>query len=115
MIRIRGVFGAAFAAALLSMLPLTPASAYDAEAGKQTAATCVVCHGQGGNSTNPAVPSIAGQWNDYVVLALFQFRKTAIDLNFSSVDNVFCVFCLLRLPISYPFSLFNFAEPIHHE
>jgi len=68
------LFGAAFAAAVLTVLPLTPASAYDAEAGKQKAAACVVCHGEGGNSTNAAVPSIAGQWNDYVVLALFQFR-----------------------------------------
>jgi len=65
---------AALAAALLSVLPLTPASAYDAEAGKAKAASCVACHGQDGNSTNPAVPSLAGQWNDYVVLALYQFR-----------------------------------------
>jgi cytochrome c553 len=64
----------ALATALLCTLRLTPASAYDAEAGKQKAAACVACHGQGGNSTNPTVPSIAGQWNDYVVLALYQFR-----------------------------------------
>jgi cytochrome c553 len=73
-IRVKCLTGAAFAAALLCTPPLTPASAYDAEAGKQKAASCVACHGQGGNSTNPAVPSIAGQWNDYVVLALYQFR-----------------------------------------
>jgi cytochrome c553 len=66
---------AATAAALLLATPLTPASAYDAEAGKQKAAACIVCHGQGGNSTNPTVPSLAGQWNDYVVLGLFQFRN----------------------------------------
>jgi cytochrome c553 len=66
--------GAALVAALLAVLPPTPASAYDAEAGKRKAAACVACHGEAGNSTNPAVPSIGGQWNDYVVLALFQFR-----------------------------------------
>lgn len=68
------LLGAALAAALLIVLPPCRASAYDAAAGKQKAAACVACHGQGGNSTNPAVPSIAGQWNDYVVLALYQFR-----------------------------------------
>jgi cytochrome c553 len=66
--------GAVFVAVLLSLLPLTPALAYDAEAGKQKAASCVACHGEGGNSTNPTAPSLAGQWNDYVVLALYQFR-----------------------------------------
>lgn len=64
----------AIAAALLCLASAAPALAYDAEAGKQKAAACAVCHGPGGNSTNPAVPSIAGQWNDYVVLALYQFR-----------------------------------------
>jgi len=65
---------AAIAAALVYLAFALPASAYDAEAGRQKAASCAVCHGPGGNSTNPTVPSVAGQWNDYVVLALFQFR-----------------------------------------
>jgi cytochrome c553 len=65
---------AAIAAALLYPAFAVPASAYDAEAGKQKATACAVCHGAGGNSTNPTVPSVAGQWNDYVVLALYQFR-----------------------------------------
>jgi cytochrome c553 len=64
----------ALAAALLCAVAAVPASAYDAEAGKQKATACAVCHGPGGNSTQPAVPSLAGQWNDYVVLALYQFR-----------------------------------------
>jgi cytochrome c553 len=64
----------AIAAGLLSVTFAVPASAYDAEAGKQKAEACAVCHGPGGNSTQPTVPSIAGQWNDYVVLALYQFR-----------------------------------------
>jgi cytochrome c553 len=53
-----------------------PAWAYDAEAGRRMAEeTCVPCHGKDGISTLPTVPSIGGQWNDYVVLALFQIRN----------------------------------------
>jgi cytochrome c553 len=53
-----------------------PVWAYDAEAGRQKAeAECVSCHGKNGTSEQETVPSIGGQWNDYVVLALFQFRN----------------------------------------
>ena len=56
-------------------LAAAPASAYDAEAGRQKAeAGCARLPRPGGNSANPAVPSIAGQCNDYIVLALYQFR-----------------------------------------
>jgi len=52
-----------------------PASAYDAAAGKQKAEElCAPCHGKNGVSEQPIVPSLAGQKNDYVVLALYQFR-----------------------------------------
>jgi cytochrome c553 len=51
------------------------ALAYDAEAGRQKAEeACVPCHGKAGISEQDTVPSIGGQWNDYVVLALYQFR-----------------------------------------
>ena len=51
------------------------ALAYDAETGRQKAEeTCVQCHGKNGVSELETVPSIGGQWNDYVVLALYQFR-----------------------------------------
>jgi cytochrome c553 len=36
---------------------------------------CVACHGEGGRSTNPAVPSIAGQTKDYLVAQLKDFRS----------------------------------------
>jgi len=71
------VIRAASLAAGLCALTLTaaPASAYDAEAGRQKAEeACAPCHGKGGISEQPIVPSIGGQWNDYVVLALYQFR-----------------------------------------
>jgi len=62
------------AIALLALA--VPASAYDVEAGRQKAeAECMPCHGKNGISERETVPSIGGQWNDYVVLALFQFRN----------------------------------------
>ncbi len=63
-------------AALCALLTAVPAAAYDAEAGRQKAeANCAPCHGKDGVSEQPTVPSLAGQKNDYVVLALFQFRN----------------------------------------
>jgi cytochrome c553 len=57
------------------LLTSVPALAYDAEAGRQKAEEiCAPCHGKGGISEQPTVPSIGGQWNDYVVLALYQYR-----------------------------------------
>lgn len=45
-----------------------------AEAGQQKAATCAACHGQDGNSLNPAWPSLAGQHEQYIVRALRAYR-----------------------------------------
>jgi cytochrome c553 len=53
----------------------SPLGAADAEAGRQKAAVCAACHGEGGNSTNPAVPSIAQQPAQFVSTALFMFRE----------------------------------------
>ena len=50
------------------------AAAADPEAGKSKAAACVACHGEAGNSTNPTVPSIAGQPEKFIATALFMFR-----------------------------------------
>jgi cytochrome c553 len=36
---------------------------------------CAACHGVGGNSTNPEVPTIAGQPRQFIATALFQFRE----------------------------------------
>ena len=36
---------------------------------------CVSCHGEGGNSTNPAVPSLAGQPRQFITTALYMFRS----------------------------------------
>ena len=59
----------------LLLLAPPPASAYDGDAGRGKAEeVCVACHGEAGLSEQPTVPSLAGQHNDYIVLALYQFR-----------------------------------------
>jgi len=64
-------------AAALSFLTLACARVAfaDAEAGRQKAQVCVACHGSGGNSVNPAVPTLAGQPQQFVVTQLFMFRE----------------------------------------
>ncbi|HUQ77102.1 MAG TPA: c-type cytochrome [Burkholderiales bacterium] len=47
----------------------------DAEAGKAKAPVCAACHGNDGNSTDPAVPSIAGQPAQAIAMQLYQFRE----------------------------------------
>lgn len=62
-----------------SLLALTLATAGavagDMEAGRQKAATCVVCHGADGNSNNPAWPNLAGQHAEYLEKQLLDFRE----------------------------------------
>lgn len=40
----------------------------------EAAATCVACHGQNGISVSPAWPTLAGQHEEYLVVALNQYR-----------------------------------------
>jgi cytochrome c553 len=65
------------AALLAAALPLLAGSALsaDPEAGRQKAQSCVACHGPGGNSINPIVPSLAGQPAQFITMQLFQFRE----------------------------------------
>ena len=65
---------AAAATAVAFFFVAGAASAADAEAGRQKAAACAACHGEGGNSTNPAWPSLAQQPAQFVATALYQFR-----------------------------------------
>ena len=51
------------------------AAAQDAEAGRAKAAACVACHGPDGNSSNPLVPSLAGQTARYIFLELRDFKE----------------------------------------
>jgi cytochrome c553 len=47
----------------------------DPSAGRTKAQTCVECHGDDGNSTNPLYPSLAGQTPLYIYYQLLQFRE----------------------------------------
>src|SRR5438105_15765606 len=60
-------------AAALSFSP--PCAAPAAEEVPQRAQACTVCHGPGGNSTDPAVPSLAGQPAQFISMQLFLFRQ----------------------------------------
>ena len=55
---------------------------------------CAACHGAGGNSANPEVPSIAGQPRQFLSMSLYQFRAgnrkdaqmTPMAANLSNAD-----------------------------
>jgi cytochrome c553 len=51
------------------------AAGADIDAGRQKAQVCVACHGPAGNSTNPVLPSLAGQPAQFIATELFQFRE----------------------------------------
>jgi cytochrome c553 len=72
-LRTRNRCGARLGALACALLCL-PVSAADAEAGKSKAQPCAACHGPGGNSSDPAVPSLAGQTPMYVYYQLLNFR-----------------------------------------
>jgi cytochrome c553 len=67
----------AAAAICIAALPLlfhAGAARADAEAGRQKAQVCFACHGPSGNSANPAIPTLAGQPQQFIVTQLFMFR-----------------------------------------
>ena len=64
---------AAIFAAALSFFPACAALA--AEGVPRKAEACIVCHGPGGNSTDPAMPSLAGQPAQFVAMQLYLFRE----------------------------------------
>lgn len=70
----RGKGGAAaILAAALSFFPACAVPAADDIPRK--AAACVVCHGPGGNSTDPATPSLAAQPAQFISMQLYLFRE----------------------------------------
>jgi cytochrome c553 len=64
-------------AALVALAALVPteAAAGDAAAGRDLAGACRVCHGLDGVGTNPMVPNIGGQSEQYLVKALEDYRE----------------------------------------
>jgi cytochrome c553 len=47
----------------------------DIEVIRKKAAVCVPCHGERGNSTNPLIPSLAGQPKQFISTQLVMFRE----------------------------------------
>ena len=57
------------------MMNATPALAGgDIDSGKEKSQTCVSCHGESGISVSPQYPNLAGQYEDYLVQALSDYR-----------------------------------------
>ena len=61
------------AALILSTL----AYAADPAAGKEKSKVCAACHGENGISKAPDFPNLAGQYNDYLVRALSDYKSGA--------------------------------------
>jgi len=88
-----------------ALVCLSPAFASDAEAGKAKSAVCSACHGQGGISTNPMWPNIAGQQSGYLKKQLTEFRDgirkdplmtpIAASLTNEDIDNLSAYFASL--------------------
>jgi cytochrome c553 len=78
------------AASILALVPAVSQASGNAEAGKQRAAqVCVACHGADGNKPSaPDQPVLAGQYPDYLVKALRDYksgkRNNAIMKGFAS-------------------------------
>lgn len=65
-------------AGILLLLACFPAqSAGDAAAGEQKARVCASCHGPDGNSASPQFPRLAGQYPDYLIKALQDYKSGA--------------------------------------
>ena len=90
----KGRGGSGVAVALPLVLWAVAAAGADLEAGRQKAQACVACHGPAGNSTNPVMPSLAGQPAQFISTELFQFREgnrkdplmTPMAANLSNAD-----------------------------
>ena len=62
---------------LASLLVSNVAWAGDPEAGKAKSQACAACHGQDGNSAAPIYPSLAGQYADYLLRTLQDYKSGA--------------------------------------
>lgn len=66
------------ACTLILSLAIAPSLfAGNADLGKEKAVTCVACHGEGGLSTIPENPVLAGQHADYLEHALKAYQSGA--------------------------------------
>lgn len=67
---------AAYIARFKFLNPGVPVSG-DVEAGKALSGSCAACHGEDGNSLNPMYPRLAGQYEDYLVKSLQDYKSGA--------------------------------------
>lgn len=61
----------------LALCAVSAHAAGNPEAGKQKSQVCQSCHGADGNSTSPQFPRLAGQYPDYLVQALSEYKSGA--------------------------------------
>jgi len=60
---------------VLVLLAINTAFAGDPAAGKEKSVTCAACHGADGNAPTPTFPSLAGQYADYLLKALKEYKS----------------------------------------
>jgi len=60
--------------ALIALYATQTCAAGDPARGKTKVATCVACHGTDGNSIDPQYPRLAGQYADYLAMALHEYK-----------------------------------------
>lgn len=66
---------ALLATVLLTTVATAAQAAGDPAAGKSKSQACVSCHGETGNSPNPAYPRLAGQYASYLYQALKAYKN----------------------------------------
>jgi cytochrome c553 len=62
-------------APVLLALPTIAVAKGDAAEGQKKSATCIACHGETGLSVDPNYPNLAGQYQDYMIKALSDYRS----------------------------------------
>jgi len=61
-------------AVIVLATPLTLSADGNPAIGKEKAKVCEACHGPTGKSVDPSYPNLAGQYEDYMVQALNDYR-----------------------------------------
>jgi cytochrome c553 len=67
----------AWVGGLAALLTAAAVFAADPEAGREKSRPCAACHGADGNSPSPEFPRLAGQYADYLVKALRDYKSGA--------------------------------------
>jgi|TARA_B100000809_G_C14991344_1_gene478135 cytochrome c553 len=61
----------------LSVITSPALAGGDPNVGKEKSALCAGCHGADGNSANPQFPILAGQYPEYLIRALADYKSGA--------------------------------------